>query len=635
MSTVPRPVSRGLRAMLVVRRAQRRQWPTAIRTSVSVAGPVMVGWLVGDFGAGLLVALGGFVALYGGGRPFVNRARLLIVIAVAQAGAVSLGIWAQASPWAGVAAVTVIAVVSTWLCNAFNIQPGAYQIALSCAAGATLHAEGADPLHTGMLVLVGGLVACLVSLAGALVDPRGPEREAVEAAAEAVARFFEAIDVVETARLEGREPDAVDDAWPQLDVLRHQASVAMHHAWVVLVNQQPARGRRSAGLLRLQEISRQLQLLLADRVLRHRPEPDAAQRVRRLGRQAGHHRGEGSGRTLPALPLGRPSAASMLRNAVRPQSRSLLVIGRVGVASLVAGAIGVVLGLSHSYWAVAAAVLVLSQGFDQRRTVQRGLERTFGTFVGLGLSALALAAAGPGPVLVAMVAVALFCTQLLVLRNYAAAAVFITCSALLMSGVGLSAADTATLIRARGLDTAVGCLVAIVVFAVLSRKTAAGWLPTALGQTLEAAAEATDQLTPDRVSAPPGLAARRDLQRRVIQLGESFENGLNGFAAQRTEADRLWPAVASAERLAYRVLAEGWRLEEAAGTSRGATVAEPVAEPPPSQGLRSLGAAAWLEVPPGPVRDVPAFLSRDVADLRQALRRVFTPVPTRPADQAE
>jgi len=624
LPVVTPPVApRGLRAMLIIRQAQRRQWPTAVRTAVSVAGPAMVGWLVGDLSSGLLVALGGFVALYGGGRPFLNRARLLTAVSVAQAVAVALGIWVQEYPWAGVATVTVIAVVATWLCNAFNIQPGAYQIALSCAAGSALHAEGADPLRTGMLVLVGGLIACAVSLTGALVDPRGPEREAVVAGAEAVATFFEAIDDVETARLEGADLDDPDGDWPQLDVLRHEASVAMHHAWVVLVNQQPAHSRPSPGLLRLQEISRRLQLLLADRVLRHRPDRDAAQRVRRLARHAQQRRGEASGRTLTVLPLGRPSAWSMLRNAVRPQSRSLLVILRVAVASLVAGAVGAGLGLSHSYWAVAASVLVLSQGLDQRRTVQRGLERTFGTFVGLGLSALALAAATPGPVLVAMIAVALYCTQLLVQRNYAAAAVFITCSALLMAGVGLSDAATAALIQARGLDTAVGCIIAIVVFAVFSRKTPAGWLPTALGQTLEAAAEATDQLTPHRVSAPAGLAARRDLQRQVIKLGESFENGLNGFAAQRSEAARLWPAVAGAERLAYRVLAEGWRLEEAAAAAKTRETSPPTQLPPPSRGLRTLGAAAWLEVPPGPVGDVPAFLSRDVADLRQALRHAF------------
>ncbi len=295
----------------------------------------------------------------------------------------------------------------------------------------------------------------------------------------------------------------------------------------------------------------------------------------------------------------------------------MLVIVRVAVGSAMAGAIGVGLGLSHSFWAVAATVLVLSSGLDQRRTVQRGLERTAGTFLGLGLAALALQFATTVPVLVILIALSLFAIQLLVQRNYAAAAAFITCSALLMTGFGSSASEAAVLIQARGLDTAVGCAVAVVVFALLSRKSPAGWLPTALGQTLEAAAEATDRLTPALVVSPDGLAARRDLQRQVIQLAETFENGLNGFAAQSSEAARYWPAVLAAERIAYRVLAESWRLEEVAVLSP--PTPDTAGEPPPSRGLRTLGAAAWLEVPPGPVGDVPAFLSRDVADLRHLL----------------
>ena len=317
-----------------------------------------------------------------------------------------------------------------------------------------------------------------------------------------------------------------------------------------------------------------------------------------------------------------------MRNAVQPQSRSLLVLIRVAVASLIAGALGLSLGLSHSFWTVAAAVLVLSQGLDQRRTVQRGIERTAGTFVGLGLAAVALNFANDGIwFVVACSRLAQFVTQLLVTRNYAAAAIFITCSALLMTGVGGSPAETAELLQARGLDTAIGCLVAIVVFLVLSKKAPSAWLGSALAQVIAAAAAAVEQLTPERVTSRAGLVARRDLQRRVLWLSESYENGLNGFPAQREEALRSWPAVVAAERLAYRVLAEGWRLEETMSNELGSGetdrpyAAHPAGQsPPPSAGLRELAEAVRLRQRPGVSYEVPSFISRDVADLRRALR---------------
>ena len=254
---------------------------------------------------------------------------------------------------------------------------------------------------------------------------------------------------------------------------------------------------------------------------------------------------------------------------------------------------GVSLGLSHSFWTVAAAVLVLSQGLDQRRTVQRGIERTAGAFVGLGLAAVALNFANDGFWFVVMLALAQFVTQLPVTRNYAA----------------------------------IGCLVAIVVFLVLSKKAPSAWLGSALAQVIAAAAAAVEQLTPERVTSRAGLVARRDLQRRVLSLGESYENGLNGFPAQREEALRSWPAVVAAERLAYRVLAEGWRLEEIMSNELGSGetdrpyAAHPAGHsPPPSAGLRELAEAVRLRQRPGVSYEVPSFISRDVADLRQTLR---------------
>ncbi len=215
-----------------------------------------------------------------------------------------------------------------------------------------------------------------------------------------------------------------------------------------------------------------------------------------------------------------------------------------------------------------------------------------------------------------------FCTQLLVQRNYAAAAIFITGSAMLMTaGQQQSAAETAALLQARGLDTAIGCFVAVVVFGLLSKKSPSGWLPIAMADTLYAAAAAVDQFTPATVTSWPALTARRDLQRRVIRLSEAYENGVNGFPRQRVESERVWPVVVATERLAYRVLAEGWRLEEVAA-QRGLNhrqIAE--VEPPPSAGLRVLAEAIRQGRRPGRTDQVPLFLSRDVGDLRRVLQR--------------
>ncbi|WP_375424575.1 FUSC family protein [uncultured Friedmanniella sp.] len=594
----PRP--RGVRAMLGVR-STSRQWPVALRTAVSVAGPVLVGVLAGNLAAGLLAGIGGFASLYGSGRPYPNRARLLLAVAFAQAVVVTLGAAASGSAWVGIAVVTVIAVLATWVCNAFGIQPGSYQIALTCASGTALHEQGFAPLESGLLVLSGGLLATAVQLTGALVDLHGPERAAVADAAESVAHF-----------VEGANAEDADDR-------QHAAATALHRAWIVLVNQQPHRRHTPSGLARLRETTRTLQLIVAGAQRSRRPDREAAARARRLGAAARRRGGAGETTVLHALPLGRPDAAALLLNTVAPGSRSLLVLVRVAVATLLAGSIGTTVGLTHAYWAIAAAVLVLSQGADQRSTVQRGLERTAGTFLGLVVVALLLGLGLTGVPLVAALAVILYVAQLLVPRNYVLAAALITCSAMLMAVAGRPAADTAVLLQARGLDTALGCVVAIVVFTAVAKRSPTGWLPQALSDTLYAAATACEQLTPATVTSWTGLTARRDLQRAVIRLGEAYENGVNGFARQRSESERAWPVVVAVERLAYRVLAESWRLEEAAARTPVRHGPEPAA--PPAESLRVLGDAARQGRSPGRLDAVPGFLSRDAGDLRRLLAR--------------
>lgn len=592
----PEPDPQGLRAMF--RSADGpRQWPTALRTAVGVAVPAVVGLALGDLPAGLLASLGGFAGLYGGGRPSLNRIRLLLGVAVALSVAVGVGIWAGGNPVLSLVIVVVIAVLATWVCNALDVRPGAYQFALGCAAGSAIEAAGADPVRTALLVLSGGLLVCLVTLVGALVDPRGPERDSVGAAAEAVAAYLQA-----------RGSDAEDDA-------RNEASVSMHRAWITLVYQQPNRAHPGRGLLRLREIGRQLQLILTD-AMRGRTTAEAAERARRLGRAARRRSGSGSGRdfTLFDLPLSRPGPLQLLRGGLDPHSRSLLILVRVAVAAAITGTIGMLFGLTNAYWATATAVLLLSPGLDQRRTLQRGLERTLGTGAGVAVTVLVLLLDPQPLVLIGCIAAAVFAGQLLITRNYASAAVFITCAALLMTGGSRPGSDPLTLLGARALDTAIGCAVALLVFVVISRKSPTAWLPDASADALHAAAGAIDQLTPTTVTSPAGLAARRDLQRRLITLADVYANAINGYPGQRVEAEHAWPTRLAVERLAYRVLAEGWRLQDVPDGEAATTT-----EPPPSAGVRQLAEGVRSGRTPTGRGDVPSFLSRDVADLRRVL----------------
>lgn len=516
----------AIRRFLVINPAPGR-WKFALRAGICMSVPVLVGWMLGDTTAGLIAIIGGFTSLYGSGRPYRNRAGYLAGIALSFSAAVSLGDWAAAIPWLGLLTITVIAMVAVLVCHALAIgPPGAFMFVLGCAAGTATVATHLPPWHIGLLVLAGGAFSWLVHMVGVLWEPRGPEIRAVAAARSAVRRYLDSRDSVD----------------------RHQAARALHQSWTTLVNFQPSRAQRDSTLARLRAENLHLHRVFGAAVAATEiPDIDA-------GRDAELAQGF-------RLPLGRPGNVTLLRRAVAPGSDSMRLAVRVGVAVSLSGLTALAFVADHSYWAMAAAVLVLYQGFDWTRTVQRGMERMVGTLIGLGLAAAILTWQPQGWWLVGVIAALQFVIEMFVVRNYTIAVIFITPLALTIAAGGRPVPDLQHFLVTRGLDTVIGCLVALVVYRVASHRHGPAPLTAAVRAT-DAAIELTDvHLRAGAVTSAPARAARRDLQLSAMNLLDVYQGAIGGSAEQRADAERLWPTVAATEQLAYRTLAACWEFE--------------------------------------------------------------------------
>ncbi|OPX06506.1 hypothetical protein B1790_27210, partial [Mycobacterium sp. AT1] len=412
-----------------------------MRAATSTAIPVLVGSAVGNVGAGLIATLGAFTARFGGDRPYLNRGVQLAVVSVSLAAAVAVGSWAAQVAWLGIAVVSVVGVAAVWLCNALAVgPPGAYVFALACAAGVGVSAAKLAPWQLGALVLCGGSVAWLVQMAGALRERRRPERVAVAAAGAAVATYVEAVG-------SAGEPAA-----------RHRAAAALHAAWNALIGFQPTSGA-DVTLQRLRAANHALHVLFADTMtataVGEGASPDAAEAARRIGDLTADP-ATVSTRATDRATLGRPRAAALLLAALRPGSHVRHVMVRVAIAAPLAGTAATLLGIGHAYWAIAAAVLILHQGADRSRTLRRGLDRLVGTWVGLILAAGILWLHPQGWWLAVILAALQLTIEMLVVRHYGLASVFITAAALTIA-TGSHRVDVGELLLARGSDTLVGC----------------------------------------------------------------------------------------------------------------------------------------------------------------------------------
>ena len=166
--------------------------------------------------------------------------------------------------------------------------------------------------------------------------------------------------------------------------------------------------------------------------------------------------------------------AGRTREAARPtvpappwdDIRRAAARGAVGTGA--AALIALTLGLPRPDWAAVACAAVLVHDAT-RRTVRRAAHRAAGTAAGIAVAGVVLAMSAGVLQLVVLVIALQFVVELLVVRHYALAVVFITPLALLQGtlATGELEGPVGVLLAARLVETAVGCALAVAAQAVL------------------------------------------------------------------------------------------------------------------------------------------------------------------------
>lgn len=153
----------------------------------------------------------------------------------------------------------------------------------------------------------------------------------------------------------------------------------------------------------------------------------------------------------PSKPLA-PAAAKRRFAGVITSS----IIGLVMGLSLLAAHL---LKLNNPYWVPISCIAVM-QGADKRHVWQRSLQRILGTFIGLGFAWLLLSFHLTALTVCISILVLQFVVEMLIVRHYGLAVIFITPLTLMLAEAGRAmTADPAALISARFVDIVLGSLI--------------------------------------------------------------------------------------------------------------------------------------------------------------------------------
>ncbi|NMO05096.1 FUSC family protein [Gordonia sp. TBRC 11910] len=501
------------------------RWPVAVRSALTLAVPALGMWLAGHGAYALLVALGTFAMLYGENRPFRVRWRVVatigaILIASVAAGGYLSELLQSRITDANLRAAVLVVVMSLLAGTAVFIgtavragPPGPMFVVLTAGVGWVVVSHGIDPAIVVGCTALGVASSLVVSMAPALWSRDKPQTAAIDAAITAVGRFLDA-DSASTAELAAQAS-------------RNVAGEQLHNAWTVLHDAAQTDGE------------------LADRLWA------AHQRL------AGAPDGTSTEVTESGYPppLPRPSIVHRLSESAHAHTLPAYSAGRLVIASLLAGALSIILALGRPDWAIIAVVLVLQMGPDRVRGSLRGVQRMIGTSLGLALFVVIHSTEPNQLTLILLLAALNFLIELTVASNYGLAAVFITPLALLMSSPSGANAVWSTA-GSRLAETTIGVTLAIASLWVLWRHGHRATLRLAQRRTLGRARALLDVAVTQTPLRPPASTMRRDLQWTLLGADTA---GSNAALDEPAWAKVEWPHHLSVCSSAYDVLAACWR----------------------------------------------------------------------------
>ncbi len=567
-SPIPNPPSPlGFKGAFHWNRGPRAPWGKAISASITIGIPFMIGALFNHMEWALLASMGGFTALYVHNETYAERARKLFFVLIGMVLSFGVGLATSASPLMMTLAFVSVSTLSTYFSNAFKMPPpGSYFFILVCAVGTIIPFDPSlIPFRMGM-ALVGGVMAWLIAMCGWLWNAYNQETSLVIEVYQDLARFMASIGTAES------------------DQEKHNLLLSLKLAEKPLLkgaSKKDPKTNKSAYLLNLVEKANDLFLAVIEAEVQSK-DPinqvlvDAVQEVARALKQSEaaipkkldtfadldpiliHLKDEVLiashilNNKIPISPLlirsSDQSVWRVFRSSFSNPSAVLPGALRIGIAVLVASLLSIFFGNERPYWVTLACASAL-QGATVWAIVNRTLQRSVGTAVGILIGGLILSLHVNAWELVLVVMTLQFIIELFIVRNYTVAVTFITPMALIITHFSGLRLPIPTLIGARLVDTILGTAVALLAGLFLWHKSASTRLPMVMKLVIKFSGELLqDLMREESISETSIVKKRTQLLNMLVVLRNTYDGALNEIRKSRW-VDSYWSSVIAMQRL--------------------------------------------------------------------------------------
>lgn len=550
-------------------------WEKAFCAGLCAGLPVLIGILMGNFGLGLLGGIGGFTYLYVFDETYATRIKKIFLVAVTISFLVGLGTIVAPYPWLVILIIGLIGFTATFIFGVLKVPgPAAIFFILSFTITTSMPINQSQAPLRFFVVLASGLFAWALSMAGWFENPHKSEIKAVEAVFLSLGDFCEAIGskdmsikrqmVIEALR-RGEETlstgfllkknkarnnrlvllnQYADDLFLELIEISFYGSSRVPQEIVYMIRELYKGIRLKNGEVNIIALKR----LSTESIGEYSKLIDSIYNIEK------HIN----------MPL--DEIESEVTIAVRPSRRMKLIKAmdmdfivfvnslRYGVILSISAIVAFSFPFTRPYWIPLSCASVMF-GTTIMATFNRAILRCIGTIIGI-LIATCILSLHPAGIIVAIINMILtMIIELVVVRNYALVAVFITPNALLLAEAATNASNPSQFITGRITDIIVGSMIGLIGTYIIGRKSASSRLPGLITKLIRSQSRAIVRLEADKennnIHDTQWIKEKMEINLGNLKL--AYNTALGELPRNQEMLEFMWPAIASLEHISYLI----------------------------------------------------------------------------------
>ena len=543
-------------------------WERGIGAALSMTLPILVGLFFDQLQLGLIAGLGGFTYLYAFRLPYALLSKQLLFVGISIVLSAFLGSIAAPYPIAATVVMGLIAAFMIFIFNALKfIGPSAMFFVLVFALTADMpHVDFLGALTRAGLVSLGAALSWLIAMSGFLIHPHRPEIQSMQKAYHQLIQLTNSVGTKQFQHEKYLTMAALKEAeetliagqlpWSPSETYTRLLHLALEgNEYMLYLGNHYAQSNEPLP----KEITEQLQQItqaLNTKLKSYQPinnvifEDVELQEYLNAMQQAlispinslktiTHHYDY--------------SVRDILIHALDRNSLVFVTALRFGLITTIAALIAYGFDFTRSYWIPLSCVAVMS-GASMIATYYRAIQRSIGTLIGIIIASTILYFHPSGYVL----AVIIFCftlmTEMLIVKNYGLAVIFITPNALLL-------AETITqgqfsffhFSGARIIDVLIGSMIGLMGVLLMGKRTASIRIPRILMRTLRNQSQMILLLfSPQKKSTPQQIQTRLiKMKTNLANLTALYNAAIGEIPKNKALIEYYWPIIYSMEKLAF------------------------------------------------------------------------------------